>query len=164
MSLLPLDDWATNNTQCSAFKPKAPHGQARPHVLCWVLQHKIVHKPQASPGPTNHSCFVHWVTLLVRHHPVLVTETLQEPSVLFVPSTPGLMPWQPCHCSLITFREGHLTDRQLWKFFIKKNAFRRKDRLQFWHALLMTWNSVLVSFAWGHLTAYWLMWYITVIY
>lgn len=110
-------------------KPRDSQGQPSLRVFCRVPPHKPVQEPRASPGPTIHSCFVHWVTPPVRHHPVLVTEALQGPPVLLVPSTPGLTPWQLCHCSLVTYQEGHLSDRQLWKFFIKDFFFSRKDRL-----------------------------------
>jgi hypothetical protein len=51
-------------------------------------------------------------------------------------------PWVDAALSLPIF-EGHLSDRQLWKFV--SYFFRQKDR----HALLVTLNSVLVSFSWG---------------
>lgn len=139
--------------------PRRPHNLYKPRdpprpsqALCCVVFPSIslCSSPRLHQAPwsTIHGCFVHWVTLPVRHHPVLVTETLQGPSVLRAPGTLGLTPWQPCHCSLITYREGHLSDRQLWKSFIK-NVFRRKDRLLCSSDMLyLLWHETLFSFLW----------------
>lgn len=172
-SLLPLNDWVTISPQLppppppNLCKPRDPPRPSQALWCVWFPSISLCLGPwlHQAPRSTVHGCFVHWVTLPVRHHPVLVTGTSQGPSVLREPGTPGLTPWQPCHCSLITYREGHLSDRQLWKSFIK-NVFRRKDRLLCSSDMLyLLWHETLFSFLWrGHLTAGCLLWCPTIIY